>query len=58
MFVEIIFFFNKLFSLLQTYFLNVTFFHDIRLTCAKKIPSNSFGLFASGEVAMLRVLLR
>jgi hypothetical protein len=49
--------FNKTFSLLQTCSLNATFFHDIHLTCEKEIPSNSFGLLASGEAAMLRVLL-
>ncbi len=51
------FFFNKLFSLLQTTCsLNATFLHDICLTCEKEVPSNSFGLLANGEVAMLRVL--
>jgi hypothetical protein len=44
---------NKLSSLLQTCYLNVTFFHDIWLTCEKEIPSNSFGLLANGEGTIL-----
>lgn len=52
-----IYFSNNLSSLLQTCYLNVTFFHDIWLTCEKEVPSNSFGLLASGEGTMLTVLL-